>query len=275
MPTLHTIVLEPWLWLGGSVLVAMLWTNLAWLFSPWAESERSTAEPVSLPERTVHHLANWRFAPGLFQALRLLYHVGLPAAAFFWGRDAVVSRFLGLQSLVLPTQAGTGVSIDANWSAWAHDLGWAGALALGAGALLILSSITYRRAVPDSERTARSSEALGWRSAREALYHEVHWAFYRNAPIVAFGLYWGTWAGLAVAALEAVINPTWRRQVSDPDHTWHALSQGAMAVLSSMLFLHTQNLWLGLLLHWGISWVIRTYAPPPTLSNPAESPHRA
>lgn len=274
MPDLSMFAHEPWLWLGGSFLTAVLWTNLAWLFSPWAEAERSSDAPASLAERIVHRTANWRFGPRLFQGLRLLYYIGLPSAALFWGRDAVVSRFLGLQPLVLPDGGASSIggSLSANWSAWVEDLGWAAVLGLGTGGLLALAGFARSRAVSNLDRDASSDGALPWRTARETLYQETHWAFYRNAPIAAFGLYWGTWAGLALVALEAVINPMWREDLREPDLAWQRLSQGAVAVLSSLLFLRTQNVWLALLLHWGIAWTFRSYAAsPPVLSTSAAS----
>jgi hypothetical protein len=88
---------------------------------------------------------------------------------------------------------------------------------------------------------------------REAAYHEAHWAFYRNAPILAAGTYWGVWIGLALAALEAALNPAWRRGLADPQRAPAQLMRAALAVVSSVLFLLTENLWLALILDWGVS----------------------
>lgn len=264
MSAFGTLMREAWLWLGASVLLAVLWTNLAWLFSPWADAERSRDASASLPERTVSRLANWRFAPSLFQALRLLYYVGLPSAALFWGNDAVVRRLVGLKRLALPSPAsiGSDAPLDANWSIWVHDLGWAAMVGLASSGLLLLAAVAHRQALSSIEGGGSSRGASGWEAAREALYHEVHWAFYRNAPIVALGAYWGTWAGLGLVAVEALINPTWRQDLGEPGQAWPRLSRGALAVVSAILFLRTQNLWLALLLHWGISWLVRiAYTP--------------
>ena len=269
----HTIVREAWLWLGSSLLLAALWTNLVWLFSPWADEERASQSSSSLAERIVFQVANGRFAPSLFQGLRLLYYVGLPAAALFWGRDAVVGRLLGLQQLALPTSTGVGggASLSANWSDWTHDLGWVAVVGLSSGALLILATHTHRRALLGARSSERGDETGAWKRAREAAYHELHWAFYRNAPIVAFGFYWGTWAGLALVALEAVVNPDWREDMREPGRAWPRLSRAGLAVVSSVLFLRTQNLWLALLVHWGVSWTLGTiYVAPPSLPSPNE-----
>jgi hypothetical protein len=264
MAFFDTIVQGAWLWLAGSFLLAVLWTNLARLFAPWAEAESVGETASSLAERIVWHLANWRFATVLFQGLRFLYYVGLPAAALFWARDAVVSRFLGLERLALPNDpsAGMGTQLNGNWAAWAHDLGWAAALGLGSGGLLILARFFHQQAVPNLAEGGGTSAPPVWKTAQEALYHEIHWAFYRNAPIVVLGFYWGTWVGLAIVAVEAVINPAWREASRQPGLAWPTLSQAALAVLSSLIFLYTQNIWLALPVHWGIGLLMRSYAEP-------------
>jgi hypothetical protein len=254
---------EPWLWLAGSLLLATLWTNLAWLFSPWVEAGRSLDDSESLAERIVVQLANWRFASTLFQALRLLYHIGLPFVALFWGRDAVISRFLGLQRLALPTAAALaeGASANANWLDWANDAGWTAALGLGSWAMLLAAGWVRHQALARAGEPRLGSKATGWETLREALYHEIHWAFYRNAPIMAFGFYWGTWAGLTLVALEAVLNPAWRKGLSTPGGAASLVLRAALAVISSLLYLQAQNLWLAILLHWGVTSGLRTLYP--------------
>ncbi|MGD2103957.1 MAG: hypothetical protein PVJ55_02435 [Anaerolineae bacterium] len=220
----------------------------------------------------MYRLANWRFAPALFQGVRLLYYVGIPSAALFWGRDAVVGRFLGLQRLILPGPAGGSPSIGANWSAWAHDLGWAAVLGLGSAGLLLLAGLTHRKVLSEADGISRGERARGMGTAREAFYHEIHWAFYRNAPIVALGTYWGTWAGLAIVAVEAASNPGWRGDLRDRVRSWPRLWRGALIVVSAVLFLRAQNLWLASLVHWGVSWVLKTVqaegSPVPSRKDP-------
>jgi hypothetical protein len=89
---------------------------------------------------------------------------------------------------------------------------------------------------------------------RESAYHEVHWAFYRNAPILTLGAYWGIWIGLGLVAVEAALNPAWRRGLANPEQAPSRLVRAALAVVSSVLFWLTENLWLALTIHWGVSW---------------------
>jgi len=257
MGLLNGVVGDAWLWLGASILVALLWSNLSSLFAPWATEGETDTRSGSLEKTIVSKVANWRLAPLIFQVLRGLYFLALPAAALFWGRDAVVRRFLGLKPLLLPDGGdGQDVLVSANWSAWVHDLGWAATVGIGAGLLLVLAALAYRRALSGAtfDRPNQSQSPLV--IARETLYHETHWAFYRNAPIVALGPYWGPWAGFALVGLEALLNPHWRKKLNDPGRAWQALSQGTLAVVSTLVFLETQNLWLALLLHWGLAWFL-------------------
>jgi hypothetical protein len=255
VPELTLAWSEGWLWLSGSLLLAALWANLAWFF------RQPRAGAI---DGFVTRLAAWRFAPGLFQLLRLLYYVGIPFAALLWGHDAVVGRLLGLQQFELPVSGGeeASVGIAANWLDWALDAGWTVTVGVGAWGLLALGWWAYRRAVVVGQAQvaageidgASEADSSGWVFLREAAYHEVHWAFYRNAPILAAGTYWGVWIGLALAALEAALNPAWRRGLADPRRAPGQLVRAALAVVSSVSFLLTENLWLALILDWGVSW---------------------
>jgi hypothetical protein len=243
--------------LGGSLLLAALWTNLSWFF----RQPRSGAAG-----EFVARLVDWRFSPWLLQLLRLLYYIGVPFAALLWGHDAVVGRLLGLQLLNLDPSIADGAeasaSVAANWLDWTHDVGWAATLGIAAWGVLALGWWAYRRAmvVAGEENVVAETNSSGWVLLREAAYHEAHWAFYRNAPSIAVGAYWGVWTGLALAALEAALNPGWRKNLADPQRAPAQLMRGALAIVSSVLFLLTENLWLALALHWGISWGLATLA---------------
>lgn len=229
---------EGWLWLSASLLLAIAWGNLAWFFHQPRPGHWG---------KLVDRLTHWRFAPQLHQLLRLLYYVALPFAALVWG-GALSERTLGL-------------SVDSSgpWLDWAGDLGHAAALGLGTWGVLALSWLAHRRAVGRVEwpETVDAPAAI---HVREAIYHEVHWAFYRSVPALTWGAYWGTWAGLAIVCLEALANPAWRRGMADPRKAPPQLVRAALAVLSSLLFLSTENLWLALVLHGATSWSLAKLA---------------
>jgi hypothetical protein len=240
---------ESWLWLGGSLVIAVFWSGLAWFF----RRPRS-----GILGEAVTPLITWRFSPPLFQVGRLLYYLGIPFAGLLWGRDAVIGRNLGVQPLKLPVSNATDAAIHPNWLDWAHDLGWAAVLGTGTLVILIVGWWTYRRALikAGEKGTVTAAHVSAWTTLREATYHEVHWAFYRNAPMMAWGAYWGSWAGLALVALEAALNPAWWQGMDDPQRTPGQLVRSGLAFVSSALFLLTQNLWLAILLHWSVSWGI-------------------
>jgi hypothetical protein len=247
---------EGWLWLGGSLLLAILWANLAWYFS--TPRSNSVGEFVT-------RLTSWRFAPLLLQLLRLLYYVGLPSAALYLGHDAIVQRYLGISD----EQSDV-------WLRWAHDVGWAAALGIGAWVLLALGWWTYRRALhaAGEESAVAGTGVSGWILLREAAYHEIHWAFYRSVPIFILekehftgNLYWGVWIGLTLIALEAALNPTWRKGLVDTEKAPAQLVRGALAIVSCVLFVQTKdgNLPLSLLAHFGVSWGLATLTRIPPL----------
>jgi len=227
--------LDPWLWLGGSLLLAVVAAQASWWL--W-RLERSHAwlEPLS----------SWPFLPVLIEVGRLLYYVGLPFAALIWGQDAVVGRLLGLQPLVFAAGQAP------NWTDWARDAAWTGGLAVTAWAVLAIGWLTVRSA-PGSAQPS-SADLPGWKLLWEAVFHQAHWAFYRNAPLVALGPYGGVWAGLGLVALEAGLNP-WRwADLGDAERAPATFVQAGLAMLSAVLYLKTANLWLAVLAHWGVAW---------------------
>jgi hypothetical protein len=61
-------------------------------------------------------------------------------------------------------------------------------------------------------------------------------------------------------ALEAILNPAWRKGLADPQKAPALLVRGALAIVSCVLFVQTQdgNLLLSLLLHFCVSWGLAT-----------------
>ena len=245
-----------WIWLGGSLLLAALSTNLAWLFQG-ARSEKI----VSLAA----HLKEWRFSPLLFQLLRFVYYIGVPFAALLWGRDVIIERQFGLQPLALPVILSNGDNggATATWTDWMKDLGWVAVVGCAVWLILAIGWGRYRatlRAASVSHSTVVSLPPAAL--FREAMYHELHWAFYRHAPVLALGIYRGSWIGLGIVALEALLNPGWYRWLQDPAYLPAQLVRSALGVASTICFITTQNVWLTIILHWvltwELSWLVRT-----------------
>ncbi len=251
---------EAWIWLGYSFVLAVVSTNVAWFF------RRPRSGPVG---SYVAQLVAQPWSATLYQFLRLLYYIGVPFAALLFGHDAVTTRFLGLQPFELPSAGGTDASgiIAQNWLNWARDTGWTAAAGAAVFVFLLIAWWAYRRALAaaDFREDTVPAPVSGWTHLREAVYHEAHWSFYRNAPLIALrshaqGAYWGIWAGLSVVALEAALNPEWRQGLTIPEQAPSLLVRAALAVLSAILFWKTQNLWLAILLHFVISWGLSSIA---------------
>lgn len=232
---------ERWVWLGGSLFLAIATTQVSWRL--WQrEGSRARLEPfvVSAPFPILQQLARW------------LYYIGLPFAALVWGRDALVGRLLGLQPLTSP------IDMLPNWTDWAIDLGWAVGLAMAAWTILAMGWWTVRRAGARPHPAGTHTSA--WRLLGEAALHETHWAFYRNGPAVVLGVYWGAWAGLGLVALEAALNPWWRADLRDETRLPAGLVRVGLAMLSVIIYLQTMNLWMAILAHWGITWGLAIWA---------------
>ncbi len=256
-PLLTLFGQEAWLWLSASLFAAVLWSNVAWFFRK---------PHLGALGETIERFSATPFAFWLFQFLRLIYYLALPFTALFWGQDAVVGRVLGLQPLIVPLtgfgEARSGVS--ANWLDWVGDVGWLVVMGGVGLTTLALGGWAYWRALRviglEKGASIAGLDRLAIERLLEAACHEVHWAFYRNAPVVFLrsftedGPYWGVWMGLALVTLEAMLNPRWRRGITDVSHAPALLARGGWAVVSAAFFLTTQNLWLAILLHWVAMW---------------------
>ena len=226
------------LWLGASILLAVLWTNLVPLI------KALQTKPTSQEDET-WHLPTW-----LLQVLRLIYYIGLPFAALLWGKDTIIARYIGL-----PGGTYTLASPDQAWADWAQDAGWAAAIGMITWLLLAIGWWRQCRALAIiGEPVPSTPTQPWWAQLREAMYHEVHWAFYRNVSIALWQESWGAWAGLVVVALEAALNPAWRAALQDPEQAIPPLTRAAIAIASTALFLQTQNLLLAIIAHIAIAW---------------------
>lgn len=234
---------DRWLWLGGSGLIALLATWTTWLLRHQAWAQRLKASP---------------FFPPLLQLFRFLYYIGGPFAALLWGRDAVVERRFGLDPL--PLLLGPSISPEERLQLWTdgvRGLGWAGFLGVTVWVILV---VIWWAAGRRSDGRAIRLPLSTLTALREAFFQETHWMFYRNGPSVVLGNYWGTWTGLGIAALEAILNPWWWEALREREKRPLTLIRAGMAVLSAAFYVQAANLWLSILLHWGVtgglaSWV--------------------
>jgi len=193
--------------------------------------------------------------------IRLLYAVGLPAFAYI-SQGALTARGLGLQSL-----GGEIVDLNHVLVDWAGDIGWA--LAITVIVWLIVSA--GRIQAGKGQSTFEFGNGL--KALREALYHQVHWAFYREPFVLTLGLGVGSWVGASLAALEALTNPGWWADIRSVQKKEAIIYYGAILTASTLLYGLTGNLWVAILadsiLRWGLG-----FKPPSQAAKgrPAESP---
>jgi hypothetical protein len=228
--------LIPVLWTLASMTVAVL----AILFVGPAQLDRLRAN------------TGGRF---LEQFLRLIYFIGVPYAALLRGSLAAID--LGL--------TGAGGSL----------LGWSPAEWLrGLGTALTLGAIILLPIGLASRQIARAGQPLGTddRSAGavfvEAIYAEIHWAFYRAAPLILLtDVYAAVIFGALLVGVEWIVVLLRNGLSPSPKERQRWLRRGALLTLSAALFVLTRSVWLALVAHLAVEllWQVwlRRLAPRP------------
>jgi hypothetical protein len=198
----------------------------------------------------------------LEQFLRLVYFIGVPYAALLTG--SIASIDMGL--------TGAGGSL-LGWSPAEWLRGLSTALMLGAIVLLPigLASRQIARAGQPLGRDERSAGAV----IIDALYAEIHWAFYRAAPLILLGeVYAAVLFGALLVGVEWIVVLIRNGLSTSPEERQGWLRRGVLLVLSAALFALTRNVWLAIVLHatlellWKV-W-LRRLVPRPI--EPARSP---
>lgn len=172
---------------------------------------------TSIVSRVLGELARW------------LYYLGLPYATLVLGYNT--ARALGVWNV-----------------SWLETLGYAIALGVGAAIVFIWVWRPYART-----EHPHAVDASRWNSARhvvELVYQQAHWAFYRSGPILWLGdVYWGSFIGFLLTLLEGWTHPTVRSSVRDVTRADAPLWTGSLAVVSTVVFIFTQNFWYSLMIH--------------------------
>jgi hypothetical protein len=231
------------IWVLGSMLAYAAATNALWL------AERRNLElPAS---------SRWLIEPA-----RFLFYIGLPYLALGgWPRRP-------FQGLLLLEDLGL-VGVGRTWSPsrWLEALGAGLVFSLAAAVLLLLAWRSANRAAPGIRLHFPAQP--WWAILIDVFYQQVHWAFYRAALAVALvDLYAGVFLGLGGVYAEWALSPFWRagwRSEREAARQWLRLS---LALVTGLLFLWTQNLWVCLAAHAGLELTFRQLGRDPAVPQP-------
>jgi hypothetical protein len=92
----------------------------------------------------------------------------------------------------------------------------------------------------------------------ETFYQKAHWAFYRSGPILWLNsAYWGSFAGLALTLIEGWTNPNVRKNVRDTARSDAPLWTGSIAIVTTVIFIFTENTWYCLAAHLFLDLLLR------------------
>lgn len=218
--------LLPVIWTLASMVVAVLVTLL---FSP----ARVQQLRLTLGGRIIE------------QAARLLYFIGVPYAALL--TRAIAPIDMGL--------AGSGGPI-LGWTAaeWLHDLSLV--LTMGLVVLIPIGIVGWQM--------ARAGHPMGVDERPpgtivvDAIYAEVHWAFYRAAPLIILGeVYGATLIGLALVGVELLVVLVRNGLSRQPEDRQSWLGQLLFLAMSAATFILTRNVWLAMVLHSTVEVLLR------------------
>lgn len=206
--------------IGASIALYALAANLAWT--------NQTPRPGRIGRFTRWASTHW-FPRALGELARWAYYLALPWATLMLGYSS--ARALGVWNL--------------DWLGPLLDLSL---LAIGAVVVCLWIWRPYARA-----EHPHAIDESGWNWARhivEVLYQEAHWAFYRSGPILWLGdFYWGSFFGAALVFIEGWGNPAIRANARDITRADAPLWSGSLAIISTVVFIFTQNSWYCLIVH--------------------------
>ena len=179
---------------------------------------------------------------------RLIYFVGLPYAALL--TQALSPIDMGLAG-------NTGPILGWSSADWLRHLN----AALIVGVLTLLPISLAARQMAHAGRPLGVDERSAGTIIIDGAYAEIHWAFYRAAPLIIIGdVYWATLIGLALVSVEILVTLIRNGLGSQPEDRQSWIGQLLLLAMSATLFILTRNVWLVTVLHIGVELALKAWA---------------
>ena len=219
-----------WLWIWGSVLIYALGTNALWLLGDrWRSPCRTPSVEIG----------------------RFLFYLAIPYLALGGWPQPPYRGLLSLEDMGL-------VGLGGRWpiTRWLEATGVGLGWGLAALLILVLAWLNANRRGDDLR--LRFAPRPWWQVAIDVLYLEVQWAFYRGALTVTLAnVYTGVFLGAALIYLQWSLNPFWQRGWRLESRAAAPWLRAALALVMTVLFFLTRNLWICLTLHWLLELSLR------------------
>jgi hypothetical protein len=247
---------------------ALLWVLGSFAFAVIATNGTRLAMRIRWRGRAASSGDTWGSLRPLVWLLTALFLFLPPIAA--WRTGALSPYLMGLSELD-----------------WVDTLVSSGGLALVCGGIIVFGWLIYRHNLPARPRALRPAQP--WLAPVDAALLQWHWAFYRAgaigwlvlaaelkstgptrflAPFAEQPLYWGSWLGMILVAVEWGLNPFAREALIGSRHSAdHApaaeltVIRMALAVSTTALFVVTRNFWLALVCHVVVETAIVAFLP--------------
>jgi len=231
------------LWTAGSFVLAVMGASLAW---------RAQQRPQGRTARFLTRLTGNPFGRALLFILRFAYYVGLPYITLL--RHALSPVTIGLVGTL--TSELPGWMLGWSLADWSGAAGWTIGLGGLAAIALALGWWNARRALGSEPPSGGLLPAPSlFVTAQESIYAQIHWAFYRGAPLLFIpDLYWATLAGAALVIVEWALDPFWRAGLANGSRREVLLIQTCWLALSTAIFALAHNVWPIMALHIVLAW---------------------
>ena len=173
----------------------------------------------------------------LEQLLRLVYFIGVPYAALLTG---------GISALDMGLTGESGAILGWSPADWLRGL----SMALMLGGIVLIPIGAASRQIARAGRPLGADDRSAGAVIVEAIYAEIHWAFYRAAPLILLSdVYAAVLFGAALVGVEWLVVLIRNGLSPAPEERQSWLRRGALLALSATFFALTRNVWLAIVLH--------------------------